>query len=62
MIDMLGLKGTMRGAAAISGKHANFIVNIGKASSDDVLELIGLIRDKVKKSFNIPLELEIKVI
>ncbi|MDD5496258.1 MAG: UDP-N-acetylmuramate dehydrogenase [Candidatus Omnitrophica bacterium] len=62
MIDMLGLKGTVSGGAQISEKHANFIVNRDRASSGDVLQLIGIIKKRVLQNYNIPLELEIKII
>ena len=47
LIDGCGLKGTIRGGAQISEKHANFIVNIGGATSEDVLELVKYIKDTV---------------
>ena len=50
------------GGAQISTKHANFIVNKDNATARDVLALIGIIREKVKESFNINLELEIEII
>lgn len=62
MIDMLGLKGRRVGGAQISEKHANFIINRSNATSRDVLRLVDIISEKVKDSYNIPLELEIKVI
>jgi UDP-N-acetylmuramate dehydrogenase len=62
MIDMLGLKGRVMGGAQVSQKHANFIINRGRASCKDVLTLIGMIRGKVMDNYNIPLELEIKII
>lgn len=46
-IEDAGLKGKQIGGAQISPKHANFINNIGGATSDDVLELIGLARGEV---------------
>ena len=46
----------------ISPKHANFIVNLGKASSDDVLYLIRYIKREIAKEYKILLELEIKLI
>ena len=51
-----------KGGAMISDKHANFIVNLGDASSEDILYLIKLIKRKVIKKFNIELELEIKLL
>ena len=62
MIDMLGLKGLTLGGAQVSQKHANFIINRGRASCEDVLRLVDIIRKKVMDNYNISLELEIKVI
>lgn len=62
MIDMLGLKGKTIGGAQISEKHANFIVNVNKATCEDVLKLVELIKGKVRENYNIPLELEIEVV
>ena len=62
LIDQAGLKGTRVGGAEISEKHANFFVNHGDASSEDVAELIRLTRRTVKEQFNIELELEIKTL
>ena len=44
IIEELGLKGTAIGGAEISRVHGNFIVNRGGASSDDVIELVKLVR------------------
>jgi UDP-N-acetylmuramate dehydrogenase len=46
----------------ISDKHANFIVNRGGATAADVLALIDRVRDEVKKTAGVQLELEIKVV
>ena len=62
LIDKAGLKGIERGGAAISEKHANFIVNMGGATAADVLYLIKLAKKYVAKKFNINLELEVKLI
>lgn len=61
IIDRLGLKGTTSGGAMISEVHANFIVNLGSASAEDVMRLIDLIRSKVKAEEHIDFELEIRV-
>ena len=62
LIDKTGLKGIERGGAAISEKHANFIVNMGDATAADVLYLIKLAKKYVAKKFHINLELEVKLI
>lgn len=62
LIDDLGLKGLEHGGAAVSLKHANFIINKDKAKAADVLEIIGIIREKVRKAYNIELETEVKIV
>ena len=62
LIDKAGLKGMEIGGARISEKHANFIVNLGNAKCNDVLDLIKIIKNKVYKLYGIKLKLEIKII
>jgi UDP-N-acetylmuramate dehydrogenase len=62
LIDLCGLKGRRIGDALISRKHANFIVNRGKASAADILALMRLTQEEVKKRFKVNLEPEIEVI
>jgi UDP-N-acetylmuramate dehydrogenase len=62
IIEEIGLKGKCCKDAEVSLKHANFIVNKGKATATDVLTLIGLITDKAKKEKGIDLETEVIVI
>lgn len=62
LIESLDLKGFQIGDAAISLKHANFIVNKGDASADDVLELIKHVQKTVKEKTGIDLEREILVV
>ena len=62
LIDKSNLKGTRIGDAEISTKHANFIINHGKASSNDILKLIKIIKNTVKQNFNINLELEVNLL
>lgn len=62
LIEESGLKDVRVGGARISPKHANFIVNEGKATARDVLALVGLIKDKVKERFGVMLELEAQVV
>lgn len=61
LIDELGLKGTRRGAAVVSPKHANFVVNEGGATAADVIALLDLVRERVRAETGIDLELEVKV-
>jgi UDP-N-acetylmuramate dehydrogenase len=62
LIEAAGLKGTRLGDAQISDKHANFIVNRGKATARDVLNLIKLIGRTVEERAGITLELEIRIV
>jgi UDP-N-acetylmuramate dehydrogenase len=59
LIEMAGLKGRRRGAACVSDKHANFIVNLGGATAADVLALAGEVRDEVHGRFGKELESEV---
>lgn len=60
-IDRAGLKGATQGGAAISSKHAGFIVNLGGATADDILSLIKLAKERVYENFGITLEEEIQI-
>ena len=62
LIESAGLKGYRIGDAEVSEKHANFIVNKGRAIAKDVISLINLIKEKVKKEKGVALKLEIKII
>ncbi len=61
MIDELQLKGYRRGGAMVSDRHANFFVNAGEASSDDMLGLIDDVRKRVRSAFRVDLENEVIV-
>jgi UDP-N-acetylmuramate dehydrogenase len=62
MIDNLGMKGTRRGGAVVSEKHANFIVTEGEdAKAADALALAEEIRERVKKEHGIDLEYEVEL-
>lgn len=60
LIEAAGLKGHHHGAAQISEKHANFIVNRGGATAADVLGLIDLVRTRVAAESGITLALELQ--
>lgn len=61
LIDLCKLKGTRQADALVSLRHANFILNLKKATSNDVLSLMDVIRRRVKDRFNLNLEPEIKI-
>lgn len=58
LIEDAGLKGKRIGDALVSTKHANFIVNCGNATSNDIKNLIKLIKDEIKNKYGIDLILE----
>jgi UDP-N-acetylmuramate dehydrogenase len=62
LIEVAGLKGTRVGRAEIAQKHANYIVNLGGASSEDVMRLIEIARERVRKEFAVELELEVQIV
>ncbi|UYP00931.1 UDP-N-acetylmuramate dehydrogenase [Oceanotoga sp. DSM 15011] len=57
-IEKMGLKGYRIGDAEISEKHAGFIINRGNATFKDVMSLIDYIKEKVRKEYNIILNVE----
>ncbi len=59
LIDHAGMKGTNIGNVCISDKHANFFINKGGGTSNDVMELISLVKGKVKEKYGIELSEEI---
>lgn len=62
LIDRAGCKGMMAGDAEVSLKHGNFIINRGKATAAQVLELIERVREQVAKKVGVELELEIRLV
>lgn len=62
LIDECGLKGYKIGDAQISTLHAGFIVNTGKATANDVLNLIKYTQEKVKDKFGVNIEPEIRIL
>ena len=62
LIDQAGLRGERIGDAAISPKHANFIVNGGRARAAEVSALIELARERVRARFGLELELEVGLV
>jgi UDP-N-acetylmuramate dehydrogenase len=62
LIEKAGLKGFSIGGAQVSPKHANFIINTGTASTEDILDLMHVIQQEVQKRFGIKLEPEVHIL
>jgi UDP-N-acetylenolpyruvoylglucosamine reductase len=62
LIEACGLKGRVIGGACISSVHANFIENLGGASSADVAALVSLARECVRERFDVDLEHEVELL
>ena len=61
IIDDAGLKGTRIGGAAVSDRHANFIIAEPESTAQDVLRLIELVRGQIRDRLGIELELELEI-
>ena len=62
LISDAGLKGKTIGGAQVSEKHAGFIVNIGGATTKDILDLIAFCQKTVQEQFGVTLETEVKIV
>lgn len=62
LIESCDLKGMRIGGAAVSEKHANFIVNENHATARDVFEIIRRVRQAVFTTHRVSLELEVKLV
>lgn len=62
LIDACGLKGLSRGGARVSPVHANFVVNDGDATVDDVLALACEVRRRVREARGVVLEAEVRLV
>ncbi len=60
LIEACGLKGFSVGGAEVSPVHANFIVNKGTATAADVLKVIRTVRGKVRETYGVELQTEVK--
>lgn len=60
LIDQAGLKGTKMGDAMVSTEHGNFLMNTGKATANQIMELISLVKMKIRNSYGIQLEEEVQ--
>lgn len=62
LITDAGLKGYQVGGAAVSKKHAGFVVNVGGATAADVRAVISHVQDEVKRQFDVALEPEVRFV
>ncbi len=58
VIDKCGLRGKQIGGAMVSNKHCNTIINVGEATSANIIELIYLIKNIVKEELEVDLKIE----
>ena len=62
LIDQSGCKGMEEGGAQVSEKHANWIMNVGRATASDIINLALKVHKKVKDKFNVDLEPEVQIL
>jgi UDP-N-acetylmuramate dehydrogenase len=62
LLEAAGMKGVRRGQAQFSPKHANFMMNLGKAQASDVLALLDLARTRVREMSGVELETELEIV
>lgn len=62
LIEVSGLKGYQIGGAQVSTKHANFIVNVGECSAQDIEQLIAHMKKEVLEQQGVTLQQEVRVI
>ena len=62
LIDKTGLKGLRVGGAMVSEKHAGFVVNVGNATAQDVLNLINEVKRRVNEVHGVTLSPEVRII
>lgn len=62
MIEAAGLKGLRVGDAQVSEKHAGFVVNRGRATCKDVLQLMEQVQDRVEQDTGVRLEPEVRIL
>jgi len=59
LIDRVGLRGKKIGGAMVSEQHANYIINVGGATADDVMMLVSCVKQQVRDQLNIQLQEEV---
>ncbi len=58
LIMNAGMRGFQIGGARVSDKHCGFVVNMGDATAKDILDVVGVVRERVKERFGVDLEME----
>ena len=62
LVQDAGLKGKTIGGAQVSEKHSGFLINIGNATAQDILDLIAYCQKEVLEQFGVILETEVKIV
>jgi len=62
LIQECGMQGKGHGGAEVSTKHAGFIVNKNNATASDYIRTIEMVKEKVKETYGVELELEVKIV
>ena len=62
LLEEVGMKGVVSGNAQVSERHANFILNDGTATAQDIYNLIRMGQKRVKERFGIDLFTEIEIL
>jgi UDP-N-acetylmuramate dehydrogenase len=62
LIMKAGLRGFQVGGARVSDKHCGFVINVGNAKAEDVLDVIAEVQEKVKERFGVELEPEVVIL
>ena len=62
LIDHAGLKGTRVGAFVVSDKHANFVINTGDGTPEDLRTILDRIRSTVKSTYGVDLKEEVQIV
>lgn len=62
LIEDAGLKGLRMDNAAVSEKHSGFVINLGNADCENILNLISFVKTRVYQEFGVRLEEEVKIV
>lgn len=62
LLDQCGCKGLQVGGVQVSHQHANWLINLGNATQEDVIELAHIMRERVEDRFDIRLEPEVQFV